>query len=320
MRERRIIIRLIALVVGWLALASISSGDPRMADGNGPGPLSNHIQYFAYWDDADDRSYNALPEVYQETNLAWIAEQAPGNLNRIIDYHTNMLILSQLYGLKASLSVGYVFFQPGAVLYPDWQTRWAMYANAIEPYASNVVDIYPLDEPYENASVNRLPLSEMRSELWQITAAIRARFPNAKLACVCQPFTIERALDLTMFDWAGFDAYEDPFDPAGAITHDQWLTMLERQLGIPESGRRTLVVPFACVINGQPENPWSADDPIVADRIAQASDYYALAQNHPSVIGIIPFIFNSQSDLFGLDRMPPLRSAYQSIGREITGR
>jgi len=307
---------LIMIIAPILALA-IGSSTPGHAQSNSS--TVNHIQYFAYWDDADNRSYNALPDVHTETNLAWIAEQKPGSLSAITDYHINMLILSQLYGMHASLSVEYVFFQPGARLYNNWQDRWTQYANAIEPYASNVVDIYPKDEPYESAAVNGMPLSTMQSDLRQVTAAIRARFPNAKLACVCQPFSIAQALDLTMFDWVGFDDYEDPFDPAGAVTHDQWLTMLEQQLGIPDSGRRTLLVPFACVFNGEPVGPLSANDPIVADRISQAADYYALAQNHPSVIGIIPFLYNSQPGLFGFDRMPPLRAAYQQIGKEITG-
>jgi len=278
---------------------------------------SGHIQYFAYWDDADNRSYNALPEVYQETNLAWIAEQRPGNLDPIIDYHIDMLILSQLLGMNASLSLGYVFFQPGAVLYNNWRQRWTQYANEVEPYTSNVVDIYPFDEPYESAFVNHLALSEMQRELGEVCAAIRSRFPNVRLACVCQPFTIQRRLDLTMFDWVGFDAYEDPFDPKGVPTHEQWLTMLEEQLDVPASGRRTLVLPYACVLNGAPLDPYNSSDPTVADRVAQAGDYLALAERHPSVIGIVPFLYNSQPGLFGLDKMPPVHAAYQQMGREI---
>ena len=313
MKQMRFLIMIVAPFMA-LAIGSPAAGFPQNR-----ASMVNHIQYFAYWDDADNRSYNALPDVHTETNLAWIAEHKPGKLSTITDYHINMLILSQIYGTNASLSVEYVFFQPGARLYSNWRDRWTQYANAIEPFASNVVDIYPKDEPYESASVNGIPLSTMQSDLQQVTAAIRARFPRVKVACVCQPFSIEQALDLTMFDWVGFDDYQDPFDPAGAVTHDRWLTMLESQLDIPASGRRTLLIPFACVFNGEPADPLSADDPIVADRISQAADYYALAQSHPSVIGIIPFLYNSQPGLFGLDRMPPLRAAYQQIGKEITG-
>jgi len=314
-------VRLAALYAAVMAtsLCIQSSLIPRQSVRADNAPPGGHIQYFAYWDDADNRSYNAIPEVCQETNLALIAEQRPGNLNAIIDYHINMLILSQIFGMKASLSVGYVFFRPGAALYGDWQSRWAQYANEVAPYMTNVVDIYPFDEPYENAFVNHLSLSVMKTELEEITGAIRARFPEVKLACVCQPFTIQRELDLTMFDWVGFDDYEDPFDPPGATTHDQWLTMLEEQLGIPTSGRRTLLIPFACVLNGTPANPASPTDPIVADRVSQAADYYALAQKHQSVIGIVPFLFNSQPGLFGLDKMPPVREAYQRIGEAIVG-
>ncbi|HEY6329537.1 MAG TPA: hypothetical protein VI756_09370 [Blastocatellia bacterium] len=319
MKNRKIAISLLILAAGWL-VGPPRSGRAQSRDASGGNQASNHIEYFAYWDDADNRSYDALPEVYDETNLAWIAEQAPGDLTTLTNYHISMLKQSQGYQMKASLSVEYVFYEAGAVLYSDWQTRWDQYASDIAPYMSNVVDIYPLDEPYESASSGGLPLATRRAQLLEITAAIRARFPGVKLACVCQPFSIEQNLDLTMFDWVGFDSYTDPFDTPGATTHDEWLTMLEKELDIPSSGRRTIVVPYACVINGQPANPSSSKDPTIADRIAQAADYYALAQNHPSVIAFVPFIYNSQSDLFGLDHMPPLHSVYQLYGVEITGR
>ena len=286
-------------------------------NGCGSAPVTG--PFYSYWDLSDNRTRQALPEVASEVNLDTIAEQMPGGrdtqayaaynanqLNTLIKFDQGSLLLSQAYGQKAWVALEYVFFAQGAHLYSNWQTRWSQFANQIAAYGSNIVAFTVKDEPYESAIVNNIPIATMQTELMEIVSAVRARFPNVKMACDCQPYTIVNGLSLSMFDWIGFDAYG-----ATAAQLNTYLGDIEVQYQIPASGKRTFIVPDAYAPS-VPANPDSPTDPTIETLSAQQPVYETLMNEHPSVVAVIGFIYTTQGGLFGLDKMPTVHALYSA--------
>ena len=101
--------------------------------------------------------------------------------------------------------------------------------------------------------------------------------------------------DLSSLDWIGLDNYTDPFD---ADLYQDYLSVLEHKFG-----KEMLVVPYA-----YSTEPLTAA--IEEDRLQQASEYWNLAQHDPDVIGVIPFLYNSQPGLYGVDQMPEVQEQF----------
>lgn len=294
-------------------------------------------QYFTYWDLNDTRSYNALGDVQTEINLVTIAENMNGgpdtpawaafNANQLQDliaYDTAALAQAQSLNKKAWVAIEYVCYYFACQEYSNWEARLNLFLDAISPYADAIAAIYLFDEPYESALINGVPASRMTSQLTAIAAVVRSRLPNAALPVVCQSYTLSNRLDLSTFDWCGFDAYG-----ASPVKLNEFTDRLESMMfsydqaelasGETPRHRMLMFIPYAYMPATSTDS--TPTESVINDLLAQQQVYARLAAEphiYP-IAAVISFLYNSQPGLCGLDQMPTVHAAYESWYAELAG-
>lgn len=295
----------------WLAMALVfefqafreHKSEVQEASKSSPNPMG-HIQYFGYYGSAMNGLDDATEATSDHANLTWIAY---GDVNYVV----SKLKEAQWLGMKAIVDLQLTFFDGNGNLLPNFQQNWQQMAEALAPYEGSIAAFYPMDEPYGNARDQKVAIKTRLQQLNIVGATLKSTFPAIPLAVIFDITSLKKKDPLPNFDWFGVDCYKN-FNNCGGYSMGSYYFSLAARL---HYGQNLIVVPWAF---SAPDYP--TDEEALLD---QAKNYYNLAQRFPTVIAVVPFIYQSfvgvdKVPMTGVQSMPKLRQAWVSIAHQIS--
>jgi hypothetical protein len=218
--------------------------------------------------------------------------------------------------MGAVLNVSTVFFDlSDFTLQPNYQANWNSYADAVQPFAPNIVAFYPLDEPF----LQNRPRDELKHDLETVISLIKQRFPTKAVAVIFGYPTVSDTSNFVIpvgYDWVGFDCYPQTsgtFDDCFGHSIPWYVNTIKSRLN---PNQRMIMVPEGVYFGTAP--PSSSFQNELVDR---ADRFFTLAQSDPSFVGLFTFIYQSQQTQtehwFGTRDMPVVKTKYRQIGQDI---
>jgi hypothetical protein len=232
---------------------------------------SSGLRYYGYYA-ARLTGDSHLPEVAGRSNLNWV------NISDVDGYAAG--VLAGCAPASCVVYTGNEFFSCDSSgvnchLYPDYASRWARLAAAVQPDLSRIAAFYVLDEPQWRGATS--------AEIATSAALIKQTFPGIKVMMVEAGPEITPALSIpASVDWVGFDWYCQPF-----TTIEQRLATLESLLPA-SSAQRIFLLPEDAPLSACAGVSGHETD---ADIAALQWDYFSLAEQNPRVIGLMNFGF-----------------------------
>lgn len=279
--------------------------------------LGSHILYYGYFATAyswvgpkSDRSNSFIndPEIAASTNTVWISGYTGADL-------TAKLNEARQKGLKAIVGLDGIF-DGNVKLIPNYQDFWR--TNFLNPILastggiSNVVAIYPADEPYWNASLKKVVSpDQMTIQLNQLNTQIHKDLPGTPIAIVmAYPDVVNGYGVPETFDWAGFDCYDASkglfFEACGdkSVGYHPipWYVARLKSLMTPK--QRLIAVPQGYLGKGHTS---AAIQAILATQIDK---YMKLVSADSQFVGVFPFMWPSFQDMVGAADLPLVKQKY----------
>ncbi|WP_139134366.1 hypothetical protein [Crocinitomix algicola] len=284
--------------------------------------VNPNLEYFGftlidvYWDDPKDKSdkINYLDEVSSFSNLADILVIEPSDniIDRVKDFDDNQV--------KAVLHLNEIFFEQTSIggnksgviygLRSDYKSRWDEFisVNSINSMTNKIACLYIGEEPAWNS------ISE--SEFQEATDYAKSTAPNIPILNVEAYASIDEIYCPNSVDWVGFDHYfiQNPsFDPTFQNEYAIMKSKMKNHQNI------LLVMDTHWMKNFHGSVGIAKND---MDCIAR--DYYNMANNDTSVVGILGYFWPSGFDFknsVGARHMPKhVLEEYKLIGKTITGK
>jgi hypothetical protein len=231
------------------------------------------VEYFGYYAARlTPAGGNHLAEVADRSNLNWV------QISDFDRYRPEVLDGCKPRG--CIVSTGNEFFancdaapSPNCDLYPNYRERWLRLVNEIGSRIDRVGAFYLLDEPqWHGASP---------AELATAAQTIKDTTPSIPVMMVEAGPAVTSSLQVpSQVDWVGFDWYCRPFSDI----RDK-LTILEQRT---TPSQRLFLLPEAAPLSECGGAPGHATDAEIA---SLQWDYFALAEAHPRVIGLLAFGF-----------------------------
>ena len=287
-----------------------------------PDKINPNLQFFGFtlidvgWDDPSDANNktNYIDEVAGFSNVADMLVVTPTDniIERLLEFDS--------YNVKSMLHLNEIFFEQKSTggsksgfiygLRADYKNRWDTFiaTNDLNKNFDLIACFYIGEEPSWNG------ISEQDFQL---------ACDYAKQTVPMVPiFNVEAYPDVSNIytpgsvDWVGFDHYflKKPSENAAFIA--EYNTMKSRM----KSHQRIILIMdshWIKILHGSSGISQSDMDVV-------ARDYYHLANNDPSVAGIVGYFWPSGFDLtgsVGARNLPDnVKSEYSRIGRQITGK
>lgn len=253
--------------------------------------------YFGYFRTYDNLNIDAIPSVADHANVAMI-----GDFGGSGSMTNSVLSEAAGYNMKAIISVWDVFFI-GPTLNPNYLANWQAFSAAIAPNIGNVVAFLPWDEPNNGGpSV---------TAIWPAVRAIRATFPHI-------PIMVDYAINGSwdginsqdpnccsgsgclhnppncpyLYDWAGFDCYDDGEPGAGGVPQCNGqsiqVTYNTMKAQLDPTVQRTFLIPEAEL--HVPE-VYSTN---AANLISELTWWSNTFKTDPMIVGMFPFLYLNQ--------------------------
>lgn len=291
-----------------LAAVGCSSGS-----GTDPPADIDHLQLFGFVGVACGEDYSA--EVASFTNVATTCAPDPSVAALVGDQLDRLAARS----LGALLNAEGVFFEPdpdGAVapegsprlvLRADYQARWSALVDGarLRDRRSALAAVFVADEPTWRGIAPE--------ELAAAYQAVAATLPDVPLLLIEAYPVLDQLVVPEVVDWVAFDRY-GVGDPASDAAYLADLATLKARRARPDQ-RVVLVMETQWL-------PAYADLGVPPEGMATvAESYYRLAQQDPSVLGIVGYLWPSgldaPSQLGARDLPASVQAVYREMGRAI---
>jgi hypothetical protein len=311
------------------------------------------VEYFGYWWDngyetetkANGANMNMIvipavrnPTVTDTNDPNYDLPGSPADV-------VTALATSKQLGNKMLVDLqGFLFTHVGAPR-PDWAAQWAAVRDAINAaqLQATVAAFLLFDEPYESASDD--PQNYMASNaavkgtFTAITNQIRAdlstyQFPSIPISVTLKAEVVNDpkfdASFLSMFDWAGFDAYDTWFSGYSAglspcnstgVMGGMCTTINKLRGALPQANQRMMALVTASV---QPNQNCFSDT-------SAATQYQMINTNinmwlqevssDPKYVLVIPFLWEDSPGIIGARNLPHVaralsQMAYATVPRD----
>ena len=294
--------------VGWREIQIYSAGIAPLCDQVTKSSLDNFGYFASSFSNVGKGDYS--DEVSDHSNILWTRAET--------DSISQKLNHTRAVGMKAiAVLENWVFFDDNMNLRTDYQTRWNDYADQIRPYIidGTVKAIYPVDEPYLQASTAGTSISAMKVTLDKVISTIRGSFPNTPIAVIFSYLELidSQVLIPTGYNWVGFDCYSDSFYQCNGSAPLHYLDVLKSK---KTTSQKIILVPFGSVAKAPVDSVPTADDDL---RISDAVDgYIQWSITDPEIIGMYPFLWEDNYDglnyYHGTNGLPNLRAKFTALG------
>jgi hypothetical protein len=276
--------------VSPLLLVALASCDPTPAVERGPcvPDRVRHVERFGYYAGAP-----YLAELASYSNLSWGGGAAT-------------LSAARAAGVQAVIDVQGIFRISAAS--PPAESAiaasWTALADQLRPDLAALAALYPSDEPYMNGEKNGVAPAEVQRRLEAAAALVHATpgFEHVRIAAIFS----ERCLDILEagqagmpagYDWVGWDLY--------AVRLDYLEDRLNGFLAFVRPDQRVIAVPDAFV--------WRKDADL-QDLETLIAFWLKWIEDHPQVVAVAPYIYQSGSSWIGARDLPFARLRYEQIG------
>jgi hypothetical protein len=294
-------------VIGLLFFTFVISASVSAAEQPG-------VRYYGYF---SSEEYSL--ETTDHSNLAFLNARS-----------TNALFMAQFqdainHNMKVMVNVSDIFFKGNNEhidLETNYQQGWAIRKNQLAGLAGYIAAFYVVDEP------TRKGLD--RSELQVALNEIKSNFPQTPTAAIFDTDNIDGMVG--MFDWVGFDCYDngnsscDPDATFRGLTKTRYEGLRSR---LDASRQKMILVPQAAYIYQNHDRDYHRDG-----MESELVIYHHIALTDPLVVAAIPFMWQSgynsagQQDRSGLKDMatdPNYNHSvninlYKDFGRDVIKR
>jgi len=227
---------------------------------------------------------------------------------------TSTLASAHAAGMRAVLDVQGVFQVASTPPPSDAEiaARWAAFVPQLQPDLAALAALYVADEPYMNGERAGVAPDEVQRRLESAARRIHATagFEGVPVATIFS----DRGLDILEsgaagmpagYSWVGWDLY--------AVGVDQIQDRVDRFLQFVRPDQRVIAVPDAFIWNRELGN--TASSLRALDRLeARIAFWLAWIEDHPQVITVTPFIYQSGALMTGARDLPPIRARWEQIG------
>ena len=284
--------------------------------------INSNLEYFGFtlidvgWDDPTDSQdkINYIDEISAFSNLADILVISPEE-----DIQDRISIFDS-QGVKAMLHLNEIFFEKksngghkSGVIYglrSDYQVRWDTFilTNNLNSISNKIACFYIGEEP----SWNGIPESEFKE------ACDYAKFtvPQVPILNIEAYFDVNSIYTPISVDWIGFDHYFIP-DPETNPTFLSEITTVKSKMKGHQKMMLVLDSHWLKLFHGSAGIAKEDMDVI-------AREYYNIANNDTSIIGMVGYFWPSEFDIknsIGARNLPQnVKDEYVKIGKKITGK
>lgn len=222
--------------------------------------LKNHLQYFGFWAGSVAGS-GSIAE--QQGTVNFTMGAGPG--------------ASADQAVAAGMKL--MFFAPDFTD-PNVQAQ----LDATQPYATNMLAFFMMDEPDCVANGDTNKLEQLLSSIETNITRLRLSFPQVPTMMTfgCPFWTYSNLRIPNGIDYIALESYGSSGDPAA--TRTEWLSKLNYLKSYMNSSQRIFLMPGATEGYGSE-----------AQLIQKANDIYSYAQSDPLVIGVFPFDWYSEN-------------------------
>lgn len=224
--------------------------------------LKNHLQYFGFWA-GSLAPQGSIVEQYGSVNFTYLQGGFSGPLS------------DQAVASGMRLLVPSPDFND-----PNIQTT----LEAMQPYASNMLAFFMMDEPDCVANGNTNTLAQLLSSIEFQVSQLKSSFPNVPtmMTLGCGFWTYGNFRIPNGIDFIALESYGSSGNPA--TTRTEWLSKLNQLRPYLNSSQRVFLMPGATENYGTEQQ-----------LIQKANDVYNYAQTDPLVIGVFPFDWYSDN-------------------------
>jgi hypothetical protein len=196
---------------------------------------------------------------------------------------------------KAMIDVSPIFFNPHThKLYTNYSFRWHAYLRNITNagnFNNQFGAFYTLDEAYSNGEGAGINISDMKSQLENVSKTVKSSFPNLPISISYSVRTLYKALHIypipSGYDWIGVNCYESWDNCQGKGSMDEILSYLEKNLS---SSQKMILFPETAFITSESYPSNNRDQ---NELLLRTKKYYVWAQQHPKVVGVFPYLWQS---------------------------
>jgi len=232
-------------------------------------------------------------------------------------------------GMGAVLDVGVAAVgncNADGTLGPGWQTWWNSFKEeVVTPYQSTIVSFYIWDEPGQRGvDVDLLPNLQC---IGTVAQQLKAEFPaiHRQVTFLARSLADDSWTIPGGVDWVGYDCYTPPpgsFEACSLGLQSvpyYWarLKSIVRKSNLGPVGLVLFPVGWQDVDHLHPDTSFDAQAAI----LTKVEREVALAENDPSFVMIMPFIWqsgNDGADKVGINALPMVRNYYRALGLHTT--
>jgi hypothetical protein len=218
---------------------------------------------------------------------------------------------------------------------PTYDNEWAAWVKAIKPYASEIVAIYPFDEPYASAwkerSSDKLPLfwtrmssrqkqdimEDQKARLELAKQRIRNAFPGVPLIYVEGFAAVDESLSLPDYEWIGFDCYAG-WENCHGKSMPEYFSILKSKL---RPAQKLVMVPPGFLYIKQNTTPNKSTLDTLSKLVLQFRDYFLKEPRFAAALVWDYRVFPPHEDGMqnrGVSGLPPdTRKVYQQFGESV---
>ena len=220
-----------------------------------PSTQGGHLKYFGQinTDTQYFGSQGIRNGIEDFSNVAWIENYGPDydkekkdKADAKVNASSAVELIRQARekGLKSHVVLHYIFFDKSDRLVPDWNKRFASYAEGLKAVSADISSFSVIDEPF--LAQNRKP-AELKKDIETVNRAIKAEFPGIPIAVIFAFRTLADINNLVIpdgYDWLAFDGYplvhSQTYDNMEGYSLPWFYTLIRDRL---KPGQRTFVVP-----------------------------------------------------------------------------
>ena len=284
--------------------------------------INLNLEYFGFtlidvgWDDPTDseEKTNYVDEISAFSNLADILVISP------TDDIKDKLNVFELQGVKAVIHLNEIFFEEkskggnkSGVLYglrSDYQARWDTFdlVNNLNSISNNIACFYIGEEPSWNG------ISE--SEFKEACDYAKLTVPLVPILNIEAYFDVDSIYTPNSVDWIGFDHYFIP-NPETSTTFLSEISTVKSKMKTHQKMMLVLDSHWLKYFHGS-AGITKQDMDLVA------REYYNIANNDTTIIGMVGYFWPSGFDIrgsIGARNLPSnVKEEYEKIGKQITGK
>ena len=249
--------------------------------------IDHFFWYAANWQYQEDYTQ----EIRDHSTAIFLVATCGSDAQCIADWYIDRINYLRSINQKAVIDCFFIFFTDlsNPSLRVDWESRWAIVADALAPYANDIITFYPIDEPIMHG------ISPETVEM--VAFAIKSRFPGNKVSLINHPMSA--GFTTPSLDWVGFDCYSCSMDELAAHSAQLRANLWPHQ--------RMIWVPKAF-----------SEDPADQHLLCRFYQEWNLIAKEPLIDVIVPFRWSSQVPGYGYgarDLLPHFRNAVINIAR-----